>query len=207
MSLFSSFSCCVSFVPSIPGQCLSLSSLFMTVAKYFTIFLSSVCLCFLVADGGLRQTWRAFSSHPTPWCATGFYYKVTIFSIPYSIHLNMSHQVHSTCKGRESKFHLQEGRLSNNRWLLKPPCMRAKLLQSCPTLGNPIDYSPSDSSVHWILQARILEWVAMPSSRGSFQRRCQTWVSCMAHEGSLTLAPPAKPKTTIVMNKYFVTTF
>ena len=32
---------------------------------------------------------------------------------------------------------------------------------------NPIDYSPPGSSVHGILQARILEWVAMPSSRGS----------------------------------------
>ena len=41
------------------------------------------------------------------------------------------------------------------------------LLQSCPTLGDPMDYSPPGSSVHGILQARILEWVAMLSSRGS----------------------------------------
>ena len=34
----------------------------------------------------------------------------------------------------------------------------------CPTLWDPIDYSPPGSSVHWILQARVLEWVAMPSS-------------------------------------------
>ena len=45
--------------------------------------------------------------------------------------------------------------------------MRAKLLQSCLTLCNPMDYSPSGSSVPGILQAGILEWVAMPSSRGS----------------------------------------
>ena len=45
-------------------------------------------------------------------------------------------------------------------------CMHAKLLQSCFTLCNPVDYSPSVSSVHGVLQARILEWVAMPSSRG-----------------------------------------
>ena len=38
----------------------------------------------------------------------------------------------------------------------------AKSLQSCPTLCNPMDYSLSGSSVHGILQARILEWVAMP---------------------------------------------
>ena len=43
----------------------------------------------------------------------------------------------------------------------------AKSLQSCPTLCDPVDYSPPDFSVHGILQARILEWVAMPSSRRS----------------------------------------
>ena len=36
----------------------------------------------------------------------------------------------------------------------------------CPTLCDPMDYNPPGSSVHWILQARILEWVALPSSRG-----------------------------------------
>ena len=46
-------------------------------------------------------------------------------------------------------------------------CVSAKLLQSCPTLCDPMDYSPQSSYVHGILQARILEWVAMPSSRGS----------------------------------------
>ena len=44
----------------------------------------------------------------------------------------------------------------------------AKLLQSCPTLCDPIDGSPPGSSVPGILQARILEWVAMPSSRVIF---------------------------------------
>jgi len=43
-----------------------------------------------------------------------------------------------------------------------------------------MDCSPSGSSVHRILQARILEWVAMPSSRGSSQPRDQTGVSCIA---------------------------
>ena len=40
--------------------------------------------------------------------------------------------------------------------------MCAKSLQSCPTLCKPMDCSPPGSSVHGILQARILEWVAMP---------------------------------------------
>ena len=45
-------------------------------------------------------------------------------------------------------------------------CVRAKLIQLCPTLCDPMDHSPPSSSVHGILQARILEWVAMPSFRG-----------------------------------------
>ena len=43
--------------------------------------------------------------------------------------------------------------------------MLAKLLQSCLTLCGPIGCSPSGASVHGILQARILEWIAMPFSR------------------------------------------
>ena len=50
--------------------------------------------------------------------------------------------------------------------------MRAQSLQSCPTLCDPLDYSPA-VSVHGILQARILEWVAMPSSRGSSRSRIE----------------------------------
>ena len=49
--------------------------------------------------------------------------------------------------------------------MLRACYVYAKSLQSCPTLCNPLDCSPSGSSVHGILQARILEWVAMPSSR------------------------------------------
>ena len=45
--------------------------------------------------------------------------------------------------------------------------MHAKLLQLCLILCNTVDCSPPGSSVHGILQARILEWVAMPFSRES----------------------------------------
>ena len=51
------------------------------------------------------------------------------------------------------------------------------VIQSCPTLCN---YSPPGFSVHMILQARILEWVAIPSCRGSSQPRDQTSVSRIA---------------------------
>ena len=43
--------------------------------------------------------------------------------------------------------------------------------QSCPALCSPMDYSPPGSSVRGILWARILEWVAIPFSRGSSQPR------------------------------------
>ena len=59
--------------------------------------------------------------------------------------------------------------------------MCAQSLQSCPTLCNPMDYILPDSSVHGILQARILDWVAVPSSRGSSQLRDQIHVSCLLH--------------------------
>ena len=48
------------------------------------------------------------------------------------------------------------------------------------TLCNPMDCSPPGSSLHGNLQARILEWVASPFSRGSSWPRDQTWVSCIA---------------------------
>ena len=59
---------------------------------------------------------------------------------------------------------------------------KAKVLvtQSCLTSCNPMDYCPPGSSVHGILQARILEWVAIPFSRGSSWPRDRTWISHIA---------------------------
>ena len=56
-------------------------------------------------------------------------------------------------------------------------CVCVKLLQLCATLCDPVDYSPPGFSVRGILQARILEWIAMPSSRGSSWPRDGTHVS------------------------------
>ena len=53
------------------------------------------------------------------------------------------------------------------RCLADNASMCAQSLQSCPTLCNPMDSSPSGSSVHGILQARTQEWVARSSSGGS----------------------------------------
>ena len=52
--------------------------------------------------------------------------------------------------------------------------------QLCPTLCDPVDCSPSGFSTHGILQARILEWVAISFSRGSSRPRDRTQVSCNA---------------------------
>ena len=55
--------------------------------------------------------------------------------------------------------------LSFSHFLLFLVCVKS--LQSCATLREPMDRSPPDSSVRGILLARILEWVAVPASRGS----------------------------------------
>ena len=64
-----------------------------------------------------------------------------------------------------------------------------KVSQSCPVLCNPTDYSLPGSSVHGILQAWILEWVAISFSRGSFPSRDWTQVSCIAGRFSTVWAP------------------
>ena len=73
--------------------------------------------------------------------------------------------------------------------------VHAKLLQLCPILCKPINCSSPGSAVHWILQAAILEWVAISFSRGSFRPRDQTCPLRLLHwqAGSLPLAPPGKP--------------
>ena len=52
--------------------------------------------------------------------------------------------------------------------------------QSCPALCDPMDCSPPGSSVHGILQARILEWEDIPFFRGYSQPKDRTQVSCTA---------------------------
>ena len=64
-------------------------------------------------------------------------------------------------------------------------CVCAKLSQLCPTLCNPMNCSPPGSSVHGILQTRILGWVAISFSRGSSQprdRTCVSYVSCIGRQ-------------------------
>ena len=82
-------------------------------------------------------------------------------------------------------------------------CMHAKSLQLCLTVYDPMDYSLPSSSVHGILQARILEWVTFPFSRGSSWPRDRThisYVSCVGRQGLFTTSAPV----TLVKSLHFL---
>ena len=65
-------------------------------------------------------------------------------------------------------------------WEIGPTAMKVLFTQSCPTLCDPMDCSPPDSSVYGILQAGILKWITIPFSKGSSLPRDQTQASCTA---------------------------
>ena len=84
------------------------------------------------------------------------------------------------CDPQEPVWHLEESIHPEiikwmNEWMNS-----VLVAQSCLTLCDPVHYSSPDSFVHGILQARILEWVAIPFSRGSFWPRDRTPISCIA---------------------------
>ena len=93
------------------------------------------------------------------------------------------------CTWRQSLLRGNEGNMRSCACVLKS-------FQLHPTLCNPMDCSLPGSSVHGILQTRILEWVAISSSRGSFQPRdSNLHLLCLLHwqAGSLPLVPGGKP--------------
>ena len=70
-----------------------------------------------------------------------------------------------------------------SRWqMLLKRKLKVLAAQLCPTLCDLTDYNPPGSSVHRILQAKILEWVVFPFSKGSSQPRDQIQVSYIADE-------------------------
>ena len=75
--------------------------------------------------------------------------------------------------------------------------MTPKSIQSCPILCDPMNYSPPGSSAHGIPKARMLEWVAISSSRESSQGSNPSLL-CLLHwqVSSLPLVPPRKPRNT-----------
>ena len=90
--------------------------------------------------------------------------------------------------------------------------MHAKSLQSCPSPCDLMDHSPPGSSVRGILQARLLEWVAMLSSRGSSWPRDWThisYVSCIGKRDFffLSLVPHGKNRILRLGGKYKIHIF
>ena len=85
---------------------------------------------------------------------------------------------------------LQEGSLP----LAPPGKPKVKVTQSCQTVFNPMNCSPPGSSICGILQATILEWVAIPFFRGSSQPRDWIWVYCIAGR-FITVWATSKPLT------------
>ena len=88
-------------------------------------------------------------------------------------------------------------------------CVRVpQSLQSCLTLCSPLGCSPPGPSVHGILQARILEWVAMPSSRRSSQPRDRTHISCISCvSDSFLLSQGGSPQPTTSPSIHFFLSF
>ena len=80
-----------------------------------------------------------------------------------------------------------EGSESEKEKQISYVCMYMLSLQLCPTLCDAVDYSPPGSSVHGILQLRILEWTDISYSRGSFQPRDQTRMSYVSWIGKKNL--------------------
>ena len=83
----------------------------------------------------------------------------------------------------------------------------AKLLQFCPTFCDPMYCSMPDSSLSGILQARILEWVAIFLLQGIFPTQgSNLCLLCLLHwqSGSLPVAPPGKPWINLVDGCYIL---
>ena len=106
---------------------------------------------------------------------------VWLFITPWTVACQTS--LSSTISWSLLRFMSIELMMPSNHCILCGPillCVCTKSLQSCLTLCDAMDCSPPGSSVHGILQAWILKWVAMPSSRGSSWLRDQTCISCIA---------------------------
>ena len=130
--------------------------------------------------GGLKMVWN----QPTlgPWCLASFQLCCRIFSKLF--HLSacaLSCEMGKTVTGLALRGY-EDGSPLHSLWHTRSPqwMWPVKVTQSCPTLCDPMDCSLPGSSVHGILQARIMEWVAIPFSRRSSQPRDRTQASHIA---------------------------
>ena len=79
----------------------------------------------------------------------------------------------------EGRKRREGGKLEGRKVFYSSLKSKVLVTQSCPTLCDPMDCSPPGSSVHGILQARLLEWLTIPFSRESSQSRDWTQVPCI----------------------------
>ena len=110
---------------------------------------------------------------------------LTLRSLITSAKTPFPHQVPFTAS--RWTYHLREWRWEEGTVETTVCC--AQSLQSCPTLCNPTDCSLPGSSVYGVILARILEWVAILSSRGSSRPRDQTHIPCVSCIGRQVLLP------------------
>ena len=105
-------------------------------------------------------------------------YSLDLLYIPHLMLIQSSQSSHEPWNIRDAQRKVTGSTDSNSNWPDSKDSWVSewvKVAQLCPTLCNPMDYT-----VHEILQARILEWVAFPFSRGSSQPRDRTQVSHIA---------------------------
>ena len=92
-------------------------------------------------------------------------------------YLHYHHQVYSMCLKRKREREREKANFSSFMTVHV-----FSVIQSCPTLCNCLDSSLSGSSVYGVFQARILEWIAISSSRVSLWPKDQTHVSCIGRQ-------------------------
>ena len=140
---------------------------------------SRVCVCVCVCVCGVP--WWALPWGPCRSCSlSGQPYALACFGMASSWNQATSPQrsTHLHWFPHSPRIHAH---FYYHIWFLDFTCVCVHLsAQSCPALSDPVDYSPPGSSVHGILQARILQWVAISSSRGSSQPRDRTHLSCVS---------------------------
>jgi len=140
-----------------------------------------------VASGMLRGDWDTEPSFPS--CSTGtllpascLLWQFLLLLVSAGLAVRLKHTAPTSC-------------VVITDLISSVSYVRAQMLQSFPTLCDPVGVSTPGSSVRGILQAWILEWVAMPSSRGSSRPSDQTRVSsvsCTAG-GFFTTEPLGRP--------------
>ena len=89
-------------------------------------------------------------------------------------------------------------------WASVSVCVCVWVTHLCPTLCDHIDCSPPGSSAHSILQARVLEWVAIPFSRGSSRPRDQTQVSRIAGRFHTVWATREAPSSRVTWEWWYL---